>query len=75
MMRQDGTAARKAAIRDVPEWRLNKRTYEVAYLMKLGNLTRHEAMALFTKHDGDSYEITAELFSLRGRSPRQISEV
>jgi hypothetical protein len=68
MMRQDETTAPKPSIRGVPEWRLNKRTYEVPYLMKLGNISREEATALIAKHDGDIYEITAELFSLRGRS-------
>ena len=68
MMRQDGTATRKAATRYVPEWRFNKRTYEVPYLMKLGNISRQEAMALIAKHDGDKYEINAELFSRRSRS-------
>ena len=68
MMRQDRTAARKAATRYVPEWRLNKRTYEVSYLMKLGNISRQEALALIAKHNGDRDEITAELFSRRVRS-------
>jgi hypothetical protein len=68
MMRQDGTTARKAAKRYVPEWRLNKRTFEVPYLMKLGNISRQEAMALVTKHNGDRDEITAALFSRRGGS-------
>jgi len=68
MMRQDETTAPKAATRAVPEWRLNKRTYEVPYLMKLGNISRQQAIALIATHDGDIYEITAELFSLRGRS-------
>jgi hypothetical protein len=68
MMRQDETAAPKAATPGVPEWRLNKRMYEVPYLVKLGNISRQEATALIAKHDGDIYEITAELFSLRNRS-------
>jgi hypothetical protein len=42
MMRQDGTTARRPATRYVPEWRLNKRTYELPYLMKLGNISRRE---------------------------------
>lgn len=67
MMRQDRTA-RKAATRYVPEWRLNKRTFEVPYLMKLGNIGRQEALALIERHSGDRDEITAELFSRRGRS-------
>ena len=68
MMRQDGTTARKAATQDGPEWRLNKRTFEIPYLMKLGNIGRQEAMALIAMHNGDRDEITAELFSRRGRS-------
>jgi hypothetical protein len=68
MMRQDGTTARKPATRYVPEWRLNKRTFEVPYLMKLGNIGHPEALALIAKHNGDRDEITAELFSQRGRS-------
>jgi hypothetical protein len=68
MMRQDGTTGRKAATRYVPEWRLNKRTFELPYLMKLGNIGRQEAVALITKHNGDRDEITAELFSRRARS-------
>ncbi len=68
MMRQDGTTARKAATRYVPEWRFNKRTFEVPYLMKLGNIGRQEALALIARHSGDRDEITAELFSRRGRS-------
>lgn len=69
MMRQDGTtAAPKRAIRRVPEWRLKKRTFEVPYLMKLGNISRQEALALIASHGGDGDEITAELFSRRGRS-------
>ncbi|MBB6412960.1 hypothetical protein [Mesorhizobium sangaii] len=68
MMRQDGTTARKAGKRRVPEWRLNKRTFEVPYLMKLGNIGRQEALALIARHNGDRDEITAELFSRRGRS-------
>ena len=67
MMRQDETTAREAATRDVPEWRLNKRTFELPYLMKLGNISRQEALALIAKHDGDRDEITAELFSRRVR--------
>jgi len=68
MMRQDETTAPKAATRSVPEWRLNKRAYEIPYLMKLGDISRQEAMALVTKHNGDRDEITAELFSRRARS-------
>jgi hypothetical protein len=67
MMRQDGTTARKAATRYVPEWRLNKRTFELPYLMKLGNIGRQEALALIAKHNGDRDEITTELFSRRVR--------
>jgi hypothetical protein len=48
-MRQDGTTARKATTRHVPEWRLNKRTFEVPYLMKLGNISRQEAQALIAR--------------------------
>jgi len=68
MMRQYGTTSREAATRHVPEWRLNKRTFELPYLMKLGNISRQEALALIAKHNGDRDEITAELFSRRVRS-------
>lgn len=67
-MRQDGTTARKVATRYVPEWRFNKRTFELPYLMKLGNIGRQEALALIAMHGGDRDEITAELFSRRVRS-------
>ena len=67
MMRQYETTAREAATRDVPEWRLTKRKFELHYLMKLGNIGRQEALALMAKHDGDRDEITAELFSRRVR--------
>jgi hypothetical protein len=67
-MHQYGTTARQTSNRSVPDWRLNRKTYEVAYLMKLGNLTREAAMALIAKHDGDTFEINAELFAQRGRS-------
>jgi hypothetical protein len=65
MMRQDGTRAWETATRGVPEWRLNKRTYEIPYLMKLGKISREEALALVARHNGDQYEITAALFSRR----------
>ena len=68
MMRQDGTTTRKAATRYVPEWRFKKRTFEVPYLMKLGNISCQEALALIAKHNGDRDEITAELFLQRARS-------
>jgi hypothetical protein len=68
MMRQDGTTGRKGAPRYVPEWRLNKRPFEVPYLMKLGNIDRQEALALMARHNGDRDEITAQLFSRRVRS-------
>ena len=68
MMRQYETTAREAATRDVPEWRLTKRKFELHYLMKLGNISRQEALALIAKHNGDRDEITAELFSRRVRS-------
>lgn len=67
MMRQDGATVRKAATRHVPEWRLNKRTFEIPYLMKLANIGRQEALALIARHDADRDKITAELFSQRGR--------
>jgi hypothetical protein len=68
MMRQDGTKDWKPVTQYVPEWRLNKRAYEVPYLMKLGNISREEAIALIAEHRGDQYEITAALFSRRGSS-------
>jgi hypothetical protein len=35
--------------------------------MKLGNISRQEALALIAKHNGDRDDITAELFSRRVR--------
>jgi hypothetical protein len=67
MMRQNETTAREAATRHVPEWRFSPRTFELPYLMKLGNIGRQEALALIAKHNGDRDEITAELFSRRVR--------
>ena len=67
-MPQGGTTVRKVATRYVPEWRFNKRTFELPYLMKLGNIGRQEALALIARHSGDRDKITAELFSQRGRS-------
>ena len=72
MMRQNETTAREAATRHVPEWRFQKRTFELHYLMKLGNIGRQEALALIAKHDGDRDEITAELFARRVR-PQQAT--
>jgi hypothetical protein len=68
MMTQYGTTARETSNGGAPDWRLNRKTYEVTYLMKLGNLTREAAIALMAKHEGDTFEINAELFALRGRS-------
>ena len=67
MMTQYGPA-RETSDRAVPDWRLNRRVYEVPYLMKLGNLTREAAIALMAKHGGDTFEINAELFSRRGQT-------
>jgi hypothetical protein len=68
MMTQYGPTARETSNRGVPDWRLNRKGYEVAYLMKLGNLTREAAIALIAKHEGDTFQINDELFSLRGRA-------
>jgi hypothetical protein len=65
MMYQNEPQERRARIRRVPDWRLARRPYEVAYLMKLGGLTNAAALALIAKHGGDTYEINAELFSRR----------
>ena len=65
MMTQYGPAARETSNRGVPDWRLNRKGYEIAYLMKLGSLTRDAAIALMAKHGGDTFEINAELFRLR----------
>ena len=68
MMHQNEPQAQRVRIRRVPDWRLERRPYEVAYLMKLGGLTNAEALALIIKHGGDTYEINAELFSRRSRN-------
>jgi hypothetical protein len=68
MMHQIEPQEHRARIRRVPDWRLERRPYEVAYLMKLGGLTKAEALALIAKHEGDTYEINAELFSRRPRN-------
>jgi len=41
--------------------------YEPEYLMKLGNLTRAEALALILAHDGDRDRINAELIDRKRR--------
>jgi hypothetical protein len=68
MMHQNEPQAHREQIRRVPDWRPEKKPYEVAYLMKLGGLKREEALALLAKHEGDTYEINAELFSRRYRN-------
>ena len=68
MMHQNELQKHRARIRRVPDWRLDRRPYEVAYLMKLGGLTKPDAEALIAKHTGDTYEINAELFARRRNS-------
>ena len=65
MMDQNGTHKRQGEVLGVPDWRLFKRPYEVTYLMRLGGLTRADAVALINRHNGDRYEINAELISRR----------
>ena len=68
MMHQDDPQERpRARIRHVPERHLERKPYEVAYLMKLGDLDKAEALALIAKHSGDNFKITADLFSRRYR--------
>jgi hypothetical protein len=62
-MDQNGTQKREDDVLGVPDWRLFKRPYEVTYLMRLGGLNRSEAVALINRHNGDRYEINAELIS------------
>ena len=68
MMHQDEPQEHRGGSRHVPDWRPEKRPYEIAYLMKLGGLKREEALALIAKHRGDTYGINAELFSRRYRN-------
>ena len=68
MMHHNEPQEHRARIRRVPDWRPEKRPYEVAYLMKLGALTKTDAEALIAKHRGDTYEVNAELFARRRNS-------
>jgi hypothetical protein len=65
MMHQNEPQTRRARIRHVPDWRFERKPYEVGYVMKLGGLKHAEAVALIAKHGGDNFSITAELFSRR----------
>lgn len=47
-------------------------TYEIPYLMRLGNLGYSEAADLISRHDGDRCAINAELIARR-RSARSLS--
>ena len=67
MMHRDDPQEHRARIRHVPEWRLERKPYEAAYLMKLGGLNKAEALELIAKHSGDNFKITADLFSRRYR--------
>lgn len=43
-----------------------RNTYEIPFLMKLGNLSYSEAADLVSRHDGNRHEINAELIARRG---------
>ena len=45
--------------------------YEPEYLMKLGNLTRKDALALIDEHDGDRNRINAELLDRKRRDVQE----
>ena len=64
MTPQYDTSNRKK--RCAPDWRHAAiLTYDASYLMKLGNLSREEALALIDKYDGDRESINAELIARR----------
>jgi hypothetical protein len=67
MLHHNEPTQRKARIRHVPEWRMERAPYEAAYLMKLGGLDHADALALIAKHRGDNFNIMADLFSRRSR--------
>jgi hypothetical protein len=67
MLNQIEPDQRRARIRGVPEWRTQRAPYEAAYLMKLGGLKHADALALIAKHQGDNFNIMAELFARRSR--------
>ncbi len=45
----------------------SNKLYEPEYLMKLGNLTREDALALIVEYDGDRDRINAELIDRKRR--------
>ena len=54
-----------------PYWRYPgtvAKRYEPEFLMKLGNLTRDDALRLIVEHHGDRDRINAELISRRYRT-------
>ena len=48
--------------------------YEPEYLMKLGSLSRHDALHLIAEHDGNRHRINAELLDRKRRSNVQEAE-
>jgi hypothetical protein len=69
----EDTMARSKPAR--PYWRYARtaeRKYEPDYLMKLGNLTREDALALILEHQGDRHCINAELISRKRQTTQTL---